>query len=141
MSSASASDLVCPDFSTMNALTISVRTGSGLPITAASATAGGLIRQSSISPGPPDTKARRGDDVVIAADEGEIAVLVDHALVAGGHPVADELFPRGGGVAPVFQKHHRIRPLHRDLADLAGLHRISYGVDHRDGVPGNGLTD
>ena len=52
MSAASASDAATPDFNTTNALTISVRIGSGLPTTAASATAGCLIRQSSISPGP-----------------------------------------------------------------------------------------
>src|SRR5262245_49841546 len=48
----------------------------------------------------PDAIAGRGDDVVVAADEMEIAVVVDAALVAGGHPVADELLPRRVGGAP-----------------------------------------
>jgi len=42
----------CPSRSTMKALTISVRSGSGTPTTAASFTAGWLMRQSSIGPGP-----------------------------------------------------------------------------------------
>src|SRR2546426_78346 len=52
MSAASACDGGCPDLSTMKAFTISVRSASGLPTTAASATAGCRIRQSSISVGP-----------------------------------------------------------------------------------------
>jgi len=52
ISAASASDGSWPGFGTMNALTISVRIASGLPTTAASATAGCRMRQSSISVGP-----------------------------------------------------------------------------------------
>jgi len=49
-----------------------------------------------------DAEAGRGDDVVIAADEADIALVVTHALVAGGHPVADELVARGLRLAPIF---------------------------------------
>ena len=52
ISAASASDGAWLGLSTMKALTISVRIGSGLPTAAASATAGWRSRQSSISPGP-----------------------------------------------------------------------------------------
>jgi hypothetical protein len=47
----------------MKAFTISVRSASGLPITAASATAGWRIRQSSISPGP----MRKPDEVMTSS--------------------------------------------------------------------------
>ncbi len=88
-----------------------------------------------------DAVARRGDDVVVAADEGDIALLVDDALVAGRHPVADEFVARRFRLAPVFQEHHRIRPFDRDLAELAGLAHATVGADHRDGVPRHRLAD
>ena len=69
----------------------------------------------------PDAIARRGDDIVVAPDEMEIAFVVGNALIAGRHPVADELLARRIGLAPVFQKHHRVGPQHRDLPDLARL--------------------
>ena len=52
MSATKASDGSAPLRSTIQALTISVRTGSGTPATAAIITAGCLMRHSSISPGP-----------------------------------------------------------------------------------------
>ena len=87
-----------------------------------------------------DAEAGRGDHVVVAADEADVAVLVDDALVAGGHPVADELLARGLRPAPIFQEHHRVGPLHRDLPDLARLHRLAVAVDHRHHVPRHRLA-
>src|SRR5260221_38128 len=52
ISRASSAEGAQPGFRTRNALTSSVRTGSGTPTAAARATAGCFIRQSSISPGP-----------------------------------------------------------------------------------------
>ena len=40
--------------------------------------------------GGADAVAGRGDHVVVAADEADVAVTVADALVAGHHPVADD---------------------------------------------------
>src|SRR4051812_21808626 len=140
MSAASASLGACPDLSTMKALTISVRTGSGLPTTAASATAGCRIRQSSISVGA-DAVARRGDDIIVAADKLDIALGVGDALVARCHPVADELVAGRVGLAPIFQEHHRVGPLDRDLSELARPALRAVRPDHPDRVAGHRLAD
>ena len=59
-----------------------------------------MLDQAILDLAGPDAVARRGDDVVVAADEREVAVVVDHALVAGGHPVADEFLARGLRACP-----------------------------------------
>src|SRR5690606_20512107 len=89
----------------------------------------------------PDAVAGRGDDVVVAAEEVDIAVAVLDALIAGDHPVADEFLFRRFRVLPVFEEHHRVGPAHGDLARLAGLHLAAFGVDHRDLVAGHRLAD
>jgi hypothetical protein len=86
------------------------------------------------------TETRRRNHVVVAADERDEALVIDHALIAGRHPVADELVARRIRPLPVFQKHHRIGPLHRDLSDLARLDRIAHIVDDRDVVSRRRLT-
>jgi hypothetical protein len=50
-------------------------------------------------------------------------------------------FSRVASGRPVFQEHHRVRALDRDLAELARLARTAFAVDHRHGVAGDGLAD
>ena len=52
------------------------------------------------------------------------AVLVDAAEIAGQQPVAGELPGRRLGIAPVLQHDDGIVPEARDLAVLAGRHRL-----------------
>src|SRR3546814_1486845 len=87
-----------------------------------------------------DAVAARRDDVVVAADEAQVTLVVQAALVAGHQPVAAELGGRGLRIAPVFEKHHRIGPADGDGAgsacrrseehtsELQSLMRISYAV-------------
>src|ERR1043165_5381340 len=89
----------------------------------------------------PDAIAGRSDDIIIAADEGEIALLVDDALVAGRHPVADEFLARRITATPITKKHHRIWPFHGDLAELARRAKRAVAADHRDRVAGHRLAD
>src|SRR5262249_26471181 len=49
--------------------------------------------------------------------------------------------PRSFRLAPVFQEHHGIRTLDRNLARLARLERISRSIDDCDGVTGYRLSD
>jgi hypothetical protein len=91
---------------------------SGLPTAAASAHRR-VAGQTILDLAGTDAVARRRDDVVVAAEEMDIASLVHDALVARRHPVADELSRRRLLVAPVFEEHHRIGPRHRDLPFLA----------------------
>ena len=80
----------------------------------------------------PDAESGGCDDVVVAAEEIEITVLVLDTLVAGGHPVADELLRRGLGILPVFQEHHRVGPGNRDLAGFARFHPAPVLADDGD---------
>ena len=73
-----------------------------------------MLDQAVLDLARPDAVAGGGDDVVVAPHEGDVALVVDDALVAGGHPVADEFLARRLGPAPVFEEHHRVRPLHGD---------------------------
>src|SRR3546814_1939606 len=76
-----------------------------------------------------DAVAARRDDVVVAADEAQVTLVVQAALVAGHQPVAAELGGRGLRIAPVFEKHHRIGPRSEEhTSELQSLMRISYAV-------------
>src|SRR5581483_1157611 len=88
-----------------------------------------------------DAITRRGDDVVITANEIDVTVLVDASLIAGDHPVADEFLARRLRPLPVFQEHHRVGPLHRNLPDLAEAHRIALAIDDADHVARHWLAD
>src|SRR5262249_23692334 len=101
----------------------------------------GMPDQAVLDLARPDAVAGRGDDVVVAPYEGEIALFVDDALVAGRHPVADELVPRRVLAPPVAQEHHRIGPTHRDLAEFAGRPQPGIAPDPRDRVAGHPLAD
>src|SRR5215218_5289027 len=88
-----------------------------------------------------DAVAGRCDDVIFAADEIDIAIVVDAALVSGGHPVSDEFVSRRRRTLPVLQKHHRIRPLHRDLSDFVDGGARAVLPDHLDLMAGYRLPD
>ena len=88
-----------------------------------------------------DPVTGRGDDVVVAADEADIALRILRALVASRHPVADELGLRRLGLAPIVQEHHRVGPLHRDLPLLLRLADAAVGPDHRDLMARHRLAD
>ena len=77
-----------------------------------------------------DTVAAARDEIVLAADEPEVALRVLPGQVAGERPVADELLPRGGLVVPVAQEHHGIGPAHGDLPDLVRGRRLPLVVHH-----------
>ena len=87
-----------------------------------------------------DAVAGRGDDIVVAPDIVEIAVLVAIAAVAGQQPVAGKFGPRRLRIVPVLQEHHRVRPAHRDIAFHAVRQRVALVVDDADAVAGDGAT-
>ena len=85
--------------------------------------------------------ARRGDDVVIAANEADIALRVHDALIARGHPVTDEFFSSRIGAVPISEKHHRIGTFDSNLAEFTGGSDGAVGVDDRNVVAGDGFAD
>src|SRR5262245_9874558 len=89
----------------------------------------------------PDPETLRRDNVVIPANETDIAIFIHDSLIAGRHPVADELVARGVGVAPVFEEHHRIGALHRNLPGFARFQWIPRRIDNRNGVTGDRSAD
>ena len=82
---APASVAVCPARSTTHALTASPLTSSATPATPTSATAGCAASTSSTSRGHTWIAARL-DQVLLAIDDEEVAVLVEVAEVAGVQP-------------------------------------------------------
>src|SRR5579883_836640 len=102
-------------------------TGSGTPITAASATAGCSRRTFS---------AATADHVALAVDEGEPAFGVEAAEVAGEEPPVAQRRPRRLGVAEV--RGHARRRAHRDLAHRPRGERPARVVDDRDLDAGHG---
>ena len=66
-----------------------------------------------------DPVARRLDDVVGAALEPEVAILVAPRQVAGAQPGAAELGGRRVRPAPVFEQEGRVGAPDHDLAHLA----------------------
>src|SRR5262245_48481385 len=63
---------------------------------------GGMAHQAFLDLARADAIAARGDDVVVAALEEDVAILVDAPEVAGQQPVAGELLRRRPGIAPVL---------------------------------------
>ena len=100
-----------------------------------------MTQQAILDLARPDAESRRRNHVVVAADERNIAFLVGDALVAGGHPVADELVARRRRLAPIFEEHHRVGPLHRDLANFADFQRLAIFADHRHPMARDRLAD
>src|SRR4030095_7936422 len=68
------------------------------------------------------------DDVALAVDEVEPAVLVDVAQVAGQEPAVPERPPGRLGILEV--RRHAGRRVHRDLADGARRQRGAVVVEH-----------
>src|SRR6476469_6944919 len=88
-----------------------------------------------------DAKTGRGDNIVVTADEADVALVVHHTLIAGGHPVAYKFLARSFRLAPVFQEHHGIGTLDGNLTRFTGLEWISRTVDDCDGVTAHRLAD
>src|SRR3546814_5703979 len=80
---------------------------------------GWMLQEAVLDLARADAVAARRDDVVVAADEAQVTLVVQAALVAGHQPVAAELGGRGLRIAPVFEKHHRIGPADGDGAGSA----------------------
>src|ERR1700738_60148 len=85
--------------------------------------------------------ARGRNDIIVAADELHIAIAVHDALIPGRHPVADKFLARGVGLAPIFQEHHGIRALDRDLSGFAWRALRTVGMDDRDRMPRHGFPN
>src|SRR5262249_4042178 len=80
----------------------------------------------------PDAIAGGGDDVVLAADVPEIAVLILHAEIAGEEKLAGIFLPRRLRIAPVLDHGHRARLPHADDAALAARQLLALVVDDAD---------
>ncbi|PHJ59673.1 hypothetical protein VF03_34290 [Nostoc linckia z2] len=102
---------------------------------------GRMLQQRVLDLAGPDAVAGGGDDVVVPAEEVDVAFLVAQALVAGHHPVADELVARRLGATPVFEEHHGVRPLDGDLAALARLAERAVVADDAHRVARHRLAD
>ena len=74
--------------------------------------------------GGTDAVARRLDDVVAAALEVEVAVVVGITHVAGHAPLAFELLFHRFRILPILAHHHRALAADRDLADFAVRDRL-----------------
>src|SRR5581483_2961884 len=99
---------------------------------------GGVAGEAGFDLAGADAVAAAGDQVAVAADEAEVALLVGDAEIATDQPVAAELRRSGGVVAPVAEEHHRIGSLVRDAAHLAGRKLAALAVDDRDRMSRDG---
>ena len=66
-----------------------------------------------------DTVACRGDHIIIAGMEGDLALSIVAGQIAGVQPTIDPFARCRFGFVPVAQEHHRIGGADADLADLA----------------------
>src|SRR5262249_36622179 len=87
-----------------------------------------------------DAIAARSDDVVVAALEVDIALLVHAPEIAGEQPVAGVLALRRLGIAPVLQHDDGIVPPAGDLAFFAGRQEAAVLVDDRYLAAGAGAA-
>src|SRR5207249_2543407 len=78
----------------------------------------GVLEERALDLEGPDTIARGDDDVVRAADEPEIAVLVALGAVARQVPLTAAAVTRLLGVLPVFAKEGRRRTTEGEIANL-----------------------
>src|SRR3954467_8560852 len=79
--------------------------------------------------GGADAIAGRRDDIVLAADVPEIAVLVLHAEIAGEQKFAGIFFRGGFGVAPVFDHGAWAWLAHADDSALSARQFLALIVD------------
>ena len=87
-----------------------------------------------------DAVAGGDDDVVGAADEPEVAVLVAGGAVAGDVPFATPGRGRRLGILPVLEKHRRCGAAQREIAHLARRALAATVVDDAQLVPGERLA-
>src|SRR4029079_14990108 len=85
----------------------------------------------------PDAVPGRRDHVVVAAHEVKITPVIEHALITGEHPIADEFFLRCFVPAPIVQKHHGVWTPDRDLTNLAVLASSAVRPHYADRVAGH----
>src|SRR5882672_9855459 len=98
----------------------------------------GMAREAGLDLSRADPVAPARDQIVVAADEAEVPLVVPDAQIAADQPVAAELRLRGGLVAPVAQEHHRIRASVGQASQLARWKLAPLPVDDRHRVPWNG---
>ncbi len=103
-------------------------------------THGGMADQAIFDLARADTVACRTDQIVIAPDKTDIAIRVKFAHIAGQKPFADEFIAGGFGVAPIFQKHHRIGRPNGNPAHFPGRQDIPRHIDHRNIMPRHGAA-
>ena len=109
----------CPAFSTTTATTASTQRGCGTPIDSDFRNRRQTIeRLFDLAAG--DILAAGLDHVLLAVDDGDIALLVDGGEIAGMEPAALEGGRRAFVVVEIAE--HQMRRAMHDLADLAGRH-------------------
>src|ERR1700730_4241880 len=92
--------------------------------------------------GRADPVARGLDNVVGAALEIDVTLIVHVAIVAGDAPSVDEFLRHRVWILPVLLHHYRVVGADRDFAGLAGFdRRAGVRIDHRDLVAGIGLAE
>src|SRR5258706_10107446 len=101
----------------------------------------GMAEQAVLDGAGTDAIAGAGDHVVVAADEGYVAVRVLRPGIAGDEPVAYELVLRGLAVVPVAEEHDRVGATHGDRADLARRQNAAGVIDDLDIVSGCRFSD
>ena len=104
----SASSPSRPGTSTTSALTVSPHFSSGTPMTAASATCG-VRAERVLHLDRRDVLAPADDHVLLAVGDGEVALVVEAAAVAGVEPAVDDRVGGRLGLLPVALEHH-VRP-------------------------------
>src|SRR2546423_1451212 len=98
---------------------------------------GGMAREAGLDLAGADAIATAGDQIVVAADESEVARLIAHAQVAADQPVSAELRLRRCVVAPVFEEHHRIGAVVGDAPHFSCWQLAAVFVDDRNSVSGD----
>jgi hypothetical protein len=100
---------------------------------------GGMGDQTIFDGSGSDAIAGAGDDVVVAADELNVAAGMAHAGVAGEQPVADILFARSRLVVPITEEHDGVGPAYRNVADATVRQHVAFIIDDATVCPGAGL--
>src|SRR5690606_27771579 len=91
---------------------------------------GGMLAEHVVDLPRADLLAAAVDDLLQPAGDGQIAVLVEHALVAGTEPAVDESRFIGLGIALIAAGD--VRPPNDDLTAGAGLHEEALLVHNAD---------
>src|ERR1700686_3860441 len=91
--------------------------------------------------GRSDAIAGAGDDVVGAAVEPEIAVVVALRQIACYQPAIGVFIAGRLGVLPVFEHHHRIGTAEGEVADGAGRQGLACVVDDTSDMSGDSTSE